>query len=50
MATANGYTSGGAWDASSHCGSRAYHLRNGELELYGTAGFRAVAEPRHIKG
>ena len=41
---------GGRWDHSSHCGSRACDWSYGALVLYGNIGFRAVAEPRHIKG
>jgi len=41
---------GGDWDNSSHCGSRACVWNNGALVLSGNIGFRAVAEPRHIKG
>lgn len=41
---------GGHWSSSSHCGSRAYHWGGGALVLAGDIGFRAVAEPRHIKG
>ena len=41
---------GGHWDGSSRCGSRAYNWNYGALELSGHIGFRAVAEPRHIKG
>lgn len=41
---------GGHWSNSSHCGSRAYHWNRGALELIDYFGFRAVAEPRHIKG
>ena len=41
---------GGHWDTSSHCGSRAYSWDHGALGLNGAIGFRAVAEPRHIKG
>lgn len=41
---------GGYWDASSHCGSRAYLWNYGALGLNDNFGFRAVAEPRHIKG
>ena len=41
---------GGSWGGSSHCGSRACDWFNGALELGGNIGFRAVAEPRHIKG
>lgn len=41
---------GGDWGSSSHCGARACVWSNGALELAGYLGFRAVAEPRHIKG
>lgn len=41
---------GGSWNDSSHCGSRACNWDHGALELNDNAGFRAVAEPRHIKG
>jgi hypothetical protein len=41
---------GGSWGYSSHCGSRAYYWIAGALDLLGDLGFRAVAEPRHIKG
>lgn len=41
---------GGNWGDSSHCGSRAYAWNNGALGLHDIIGFRAVAEPRHIKG
>lgn len=41
---------GGYWSHSSHCGSRAYYWNDGALVLHGDIGFRAVAEPRHIKG
>lgn len=41
---------GGKWDSSSHCGSRACYWANEALILSDTFGFRAVSEPRHIKG
>lgn len=41
---------GGSWGDSSHCGSRACVWNSGALELSDIIGFRAVAEPRHIKG
>jgi hypothetical protein len=41
---------GGDWDYGSHCGSRAYFWNDGALVLDDIIGFRAVAEPRHIKG
>lgn len=41
---------GGSWGYSSHCGSRAYYWSIGALGLIDSIGFRAVAEPRHIKG
>lgn len=41
---------GGGWSNISHCGSRAYSWSNGALGLNDSIGFRAVAEPRHIKG
>lgn len=41
---------GGDWGGSSHCGSRACSWSYGALGLSGGIGFRAVAEPRHIKG
>ena len=41
---------GGDWNYSSHCGSRACIWNNGALVLNDNLGFRAVAEPRHIKG
>lgn len=41
---------GGNWGNSSHCGSRACHWYAGALVLTDYVGFRAVAEPRHIKG
>jgi hypothetical protein len=41
---------GGKWSSGSHCGSRAHSWYYGALELGGVLGFRAVAEPRHIKG
>jgi hypothetical protein len=41
---------GGRWGNSSRCGSRAYAWSSGALGLYDYIGFRAVAEPRHIKG
>lgn len=41
---------GGCWSNSSRCGSRACTWYAGALGLIDSIGFRAVAEPRHIKG
>lgn len=43
-------TLGGNWGSGSLCGSRACAWDHGALVLLGNFGFRAVAEPRHIKG
>lgn len=41
---------GGHWGDNSRCGSRACAWSNSALALIASIGFRAVAEPRHIRG